>query len=80
MAQANRHENREPAEVHRTGSPPRHPPVGQKGRPFSRPKRAHLLQLGEGERVAVLGSELHEPHVGRVRELGNDAEAGKQPE
>lgn len=41
---------------------------------------AHLLQFGESERVAVLGSELHEPHVGRVRELSDDAEAGEQPE
>lgn len=46
---------------------------------FSVPK-AHLLQFGERERVAVLGSKLHEPHVGRVCELGDDAEAGKQPE
>lgn len=40
---------------------------------------AHLLQFGERERVAVLGSELHEPHVGRVCELRDDAEAGEQP-
>lgn len=41
---------------------------------------AHLLQFGESEWVAVLGSELHEPHVGRVCELSDDAETGKQPE
>lgn len=41
---------------------------------------AHLLQLGQSQRVAVLGSELHEPHVGWVRELGDDAEAGEQPD
>lgn len=39
---------------------------------------SHLLQFGESEGVAVLGSELHEPHVGRVRELSDDAEAGEQ--
>ncbi len=41
---------------------------------------AHLFQFGESERVAVLGSELHEPHVGRVCELSDDAETGEQPE
>ena len=40
---------------------------------------AYLFQFREGEGVAVFGSELHEPHVGRVRELRDDAETGKQP-
>lgn len=43
-------------------------------------KASHLLQFGESERVAVLGSELHEPHVGGMRELRDDAETGEQPE
>lgn len=37
----------------------------------------HLLQFGQSQRVAVLRPELHEPHVGRVRELRDDAEAGE---
>lgn len=41
---------------------------------------AHLLQFGESEWVAVLRSELHEPHVGRVCELSDDAETWEQPE
>lgn len=41
---------------------------------------AYLLQFGESKRVTVLGSELHEPHIGRVCELSDDAETGKQPE
>lgn len=41
---------------------------------------AHLLQFGESEWVAVLGSELHESHVGRVSELSDDAETGEQPD
>ena len=41
--------------------------------------RAHLLQFGKSQRVAVLGAELHEPHVGRVGELCGDAEAGEEP-
>lgn len=43
-------------------------------------ENAHLLKFGESKRVAVLGSELHESHVGRVCELSDDAETGKQSE
>lgn len=43
-------------------------------------QRSYLLQFGESQGVAVLSSELHEPHVGWVCELSNDAETGKQPE
>lgn len=43
-------------------------------------EKAHLLKLGESKRVAVLGSELHESHVGRMCELSDDAETGKQSE
>lgn len=35
--------------------------IGYETTGFRRP--AHLLQLGESQRVAVLGPELHEPHV-----------------
>lgn len=40
---------------------------------------SHLLQLWEGQWVAVLRSKLHEPHVGWMSKLSDDTEAGKQP-
>lgn len=40
----------------------------------------YLFKFGKSQRVAVLGPELHEPHVGRVRELRGDAETGEKPE
>lgn len=49
---------------------------------FFQPKwlnATYLLQFGKGKGVAVFGSELHEPHVCGVSQLGDDAEAGKQP-
>lgn len=40
---------------------------------------SYLFQLGKGKRVTVLCSELHEPHVGRVGQLCDNAEAGEEP-
>ncbi len=40
----------------------------------------HLFALGELERVQVAGAELHEAHVGRLRQLRDDVRARKQPE
>lgn len=40
----------------------------------------YLFKFGKSQRVAVLGAELHEPHVGRVCELRGDAETGEKPE
>lgn len=42
-------------------------------------KETDLLQFGEGERVVVFHSELHEAHVGWVREFGDDAESREKP-
>lgn len=39
----------------------------------------HLFQFRKSQGVAVFGPELHESHVGRVGELCDDAETGKQP-
>lgn len=39
----------------------------------------NLLQLGESQGIAVFSSELHEPHVGGMSELSDDAETGEQP-
>ena len=38
----------------------------------------YLLQLGESQGVVVFDLELHEAHVGRVGELGDDAEGWEQ--
>lgn len=40
---------------------------------------SYLLQLGEGQWIAVLCSELHESHVGWMSELCDNTETGKQP-
>lgn len=53
------------------------PPTAQPVRSGGR--GAHLLQFGKSQRVAVLGSELHEPHVGGVGELRGNAQAGEEP-
>lgn len=41
---------------------------------------AYLFKFGKSQRVAVLGTELHEAHVGRVCELRGNAETGEKPE
>ena len=40
----------------------------------------HLLQLGEFVGVRVVGSELHESHVGGLGELRNDVATREQPD
>jgi len=40
---------------------------------------AYLLQLGQLQSVVIFGAKLHEPHVGRLRQLRNDVGVRKHP-